>query len=79
MRHAFLSEKDFRRKLRRKLKNEEISISEFKKQLFEKKVRFSCIAEALPNKSFKRPVPLFNRNTNVTDIDFDTIIYDTYD
>ncbi|MUH38274.1 DEAD/DEAH box helicase [Zobellia amurskyensis] len=79
LRYAFLSEKDFRRKLRQKLKNEEISIIEFRKQLFEKKVRFSCIAEALPNKSFKKPAPLFNRNTSVTDIDFDTIIYDTYD
>jgi len=79
LRHAFLSEKDFRRKLRRKLKNKEISIIEFKEQLSEKKARFSCIAEALPNKGFKRPVPLFDRNTSVIDIDFDKIIYDTYD
>ena len=79
LRYAFLSEKDFRRKLMKKLKKEEISISEYKKQLSEKKVRFSCIAEALPNKGFKKSVPLFNRNTSVTDIDFDTIIYDTYD
>lgn len=79
LRHAFLSEKDFRRKLRRKLRNKEITINDFNQQLSEKKARFSCIAEALPNKSFKRPVPLFDRNTSVVDLDFDTIIYDTYD
>ncbi|MGS2738765.1 DEAD/DEAH box helicase [Sinomicrobium sp. M5D2P17] len=79
LRHAFLSEKDFRRKLRRKLRNKKISISDFKKQLKEKKARFSCIAEALPNKSFKKPVPLFNSNTSIIDLDFDKIIYDTYD
>jgi len=79
LRHAFLSEKDFRRKLIRQLKNKEISISNFNKQLSDKKTRFSCIAEALPNKGFKTPVPLFNRKTSVIDLDFDKIIYDTYD
>lgn len=79
LRYAFLSEKDFRRKLNRKLKNEEISIGNFKKQLLDKKVRFSCIAESLPNKGFKNPVPLFKRNTSIADLEFDKIIYDTYD
>lgn len=78
LRHAFLSEKDFRRKLRRKLTKGEIKIEEFRKEVENKKARFSCIAESLPNKSFKTPVPLF-RNTSVIDLDFDKIIYDTYD
>lgn len=79
LRYAFLSEKDYRRKLRRQLLAKEINTKEFKLLLSEKKVRFSCIAESLPNKSFKQPVPLFSRNTNVLDIDFDKVIYDTYD
>ncbi|KQS91469.1 DEAD/DEAH box helicase [Chryseobacterium sp. Leaf394] len=79
LRHAFLSEKDFRRKLNRRLRNKEISVTNYNKQLSEKKVRFSCIAEALPNKGFKIAVPLFKRNTSVVDLEFDKIIYDTYD
>jgi hypothetical protein len=79
LRYAFLSEKDFRRKLSQKLKNNEISTANFKKQLSEKKVRFSCIAESLPNKGFKKAVPLFKRNTSIADIEFDKIVYDTYD
>lgn len=78
LRHAFLSEKDFRRRLRKQLVQNEISIEEFRKNLEEKKPRFSCIAESLPNKSFKRPVPLF-RFENIVDLSFDKIIYDTYD
>lgn len=79
LRHAFLSEKDYRRKLRRQLLRKEINIGEFRLLLSKKKVRFSCIAESLPNKSFKRPVPLFSADTSIIDIDFDKIIYDTYD
>ncbi|HFK5543585.1 TPA: DEAD/DEAH box helicase [Elizabethkingia anophelis] len=79
LRHAFLSEKDYRRKLRRQLLKKEITPKEFRLLLSKKKVRFSCIAEPLPNKSFKRPVPLFSQDTSIVDIDFDKIIYDTYD
>nr|BFF39789.1 hypothetical protein BACY1_15940 [Tenacibaculum mesophilum] len=79
LRHAFLSEKDFRRMLNQKLKKGEISIADFKTELHKKKVRFTCIAEPIPNKRFTTPVPLFNRNTSVSNIDFDAIIYDTYD
>lgn len=79
LRHAFLSEKDFRRKLRRQYIRKEISVAEYRSQLDEKKVRYSCIAEAIPNASFKKGAPLFPRNTSIMDIDFDKIIYDTYD
>ncbi|MBL0071459.1 MAG: hypothetical protein IPP34_06470 [Bacteroidetes bacterium] len=33
----------------------------------------------MPNKAFKRPVPLFSQDTSIVDIDFDKVIYDTYD
>jgi len=79
LRYAFLSEKDYRRKLRRQLIRKEISPREFRLLLSKKKVRFSCIAESLPNKAFKRPVPLFSQDTSIVDIDFDKVIYDTYD
>ncbi len=69
---------NFRRKLRKKLKSKKITLKQYKKELDDKKVRYSCIAEMLPNKNFKKGVPLFPR-TSVADIDFDILIYDTYD
>jgi replicative superfamily II helicase len=49
LRYAFLSEKDFKRKLRRQLVRKEISIKIYKQLLKEKKVRYSCIANAIPD------------------------------
>ncbi|OQB29837.1 MAG: ski2-like helicase [Bacteroidetes bacterium ADurb.Bin174] len=79
LRHAFLSEKDIRRQLRRQLRSGDITVKEYHIQLESTKIRFSCIAESLPNRKFTKPVALFKRNLSVKDIDFDLIIYDTYD
>ncbi|MWB94345.1 DEAD/DEAH box helicase [Flavobacterium sp. GA093] len=79
LRYAFLSEKDFRRKLRRQLVKKEISLSQYRKLLKEKGIRYSCIANAIPDISFKRGASLFKGNLLENDIDFDKIIYDTYD
>lgn len=78
LRYSFLSERDFRRDLTRQLKRNLISFEEYDKQLHEKQIRFSCIAETLPNKNFLRPIPLFYY-TSVKNMDFDILIYDTYD
>ncbi len=78
LRYSFLSERDFRRDLARQLKRGQITLVEYDKQLRKKEIRFSCIAETLPNKNFIRPIPLFYY-ASVTDIDFDILIYDTYD
>lgn len=79
LRYAFLSEKDFRRKLWKQLKRREISLKKFRAALNGKKIRYSCIANVLPDINFKIGAPLFNRNLSVTEIDFDKVIYDTYD
>lgn len=78
LRYSYLSERDFRRSLRRKLVNNEISREDYSLQLINKTIKFSCIAENLPNSKFTRPVPLFGYK-NITEIDFDLLIYDTYD
>lgn len=78
LRFAFLSEKDFRNGLRRKLRRGEITQLEYSNALQETKVRFSCIAHQIPDRGFLKPVPLF-KDTSVIDIDFDKVIYDTYD
>lgn len=79
LRYAFLSEKDFRRRLRRQFVRKEISRKDYNDQLADKKIRYSCIANILPDISFKRGVSLFSGTTSVKNIDFDKIIYDTYD
>lgn len=78
LRYSYLSERDFRRGLRRELKNGKLSRKEYRQQLMNKQIRFSCIAEALPNSRFPVPIPLFGYKS-VTEIDFDLLIYDTYD
>lgn len=79
LRYAFLSEKDFRRKLRRQLLKKEITLKQYRDLLDEKKIRYSCIANTIPDISFKKGAPLFKGNLSVVDIDFDKVIYDTYD
>jgi hypothetical protein len=79
LRYAFLSEKDFRGKLKKQLVKKEISIKQYRESLKEKFVRYSCIANAIPDVSFKRGASLFKGNLLENDIDFDKIIYDTYD
>lgn len=78
LRYSFLSERDFRRALRRDLKNGNISRKQYRTELLNKQIRFSCIAETLPNSRFPVPIPLFGYKS-VTEIDFDLLIYDTYD
>ncbi|MEK6485545.1 DEAD/DEAH box helicase [Myroides odoratimimus] len=78
LRYSYLSERDFRRALRRDLKNGEISRKKYQEELLNKQIRFSCIAETLPNSRFPVPIPLFGYKS-VTEIDFDLLIYDTYD
>lgn len=79
LRYAFLSEKDFRRKLRRQLLKKEITQKQFRELINEKKIRYSCIANVIPDISFKKGAPLFKGNLSVNEIDFDKVIYDTYD
>lgn len=79
LRYAFLSEKDFRRSIKRQLINKEITKEVYTSMLQDKKIRYTCIANSLPDSTFKKGISLFKRNTSIKDIDFDSIIYDTYD
>ena len=78
-RHTLLSERDKRRRLKRQLLSNEISPKAYDLELKQTPIRFSCIAESLPSRNFTRAIPLFPQGTSVKDIDFDIIIYDTYD
>jgi hypothetical protein len=81
LRYSFLSERNRRNRLRRQLVNQEISVGDYERELQRIPIRFSCMAESLPNRKFTRPLPLFHYDQykSVKDIDFDIVMYDTYD
>ncbi|SFD02119.1 DEAD/DEAH box helicase [Flexibacter flexilis DSM 6793] len=70
LRYAFLAQKELQNQLKRENRASELE---------RVKVRFSCVAESLPNKSLKRSIPLFKQGTSILNVDFDKIVYDTYD
>lgn len=77
LRHAFLSEKDKRRKILSEVKAGSITVEDADKQMAELLIRYSPIPSHLPNSEL-RAAPLFP-NTSVDKIDYDLIVYDTYD
>lgn len=81
LRYSFLSERDQRNRLRRQLVNQEISAEDYEKELQQIPIRFSCVAASLPDRTLTKPWPLFHNKeyASVKDIDFDKIMYDTYD
>lgn len=79
LRHAYLSNKDDRRSILNSAKKGEITASEAKSRIDNIPIEFSPVASPLPNQELLRPVPLFRSGSTYKDIDFDTIVYDTYD
>lgn len=77
LRHAFLSKKNERRKLLTQVKKGEISAKDAKDNLNELKVRISQAPSTIPDKNLRR-ISSFH-NTMVKDLDFDLVVYDTYD
>lgn len=79
LRYNYLSQKKTRSALKRQLKNKEISEQVYQKRLRALTIPFSNIAHQLPDSKFKKPVPLFDRKCTASNVDFDKVIYDTYD
>lgn len=78
LRHAFLSEKDIRREIISALKAGKISASEAKQKIRDLPIRYSPIPAPLPNSDLKS-APLFPQGMSADEIDYDIIVYDTYD
>lgn len=78
LRHSYLTRRDERRELLRKLKEKSISQEEYNKAFEEIKIQYSARAESLPNKDV-RAISLFHRNASVSEFDYDLLVYDTYD
>lgn len=78
LRYAFLSERDQRNAVMRLLRQEEISAGQARNRIEAIKIRRSPVAFSLPQKSHSA-APLYPPGTSVNDIDYDKIVYDTYD
>lgn len=78
LRHAFLSEKDKRRSILKRMKRNEISTEEAKEELNSIIIRYSPMAESLPNKTLKHH-SIFPDNTPASNLEYDILVYDTYD
>lgn len=77
LRYSFISRRDERRALRKRFRDEEITEEEYHKELKGLTARYSCQAQQLPNMKAKS-VTLF-KNENVINLEYDLVIYDTYD
>jgi len=78
LRYAFLGERDKTRKIRRLNRNGEITNEEMETQLDNVYIRYSQIPSAIPNKSL-RSSGLYARETPTRELDYDLVVYDTYD
>ncbi|MDO7786998.1 DEAD/DEAH box helicase [Desulforamulus aquiferis] len=78
LRYAFLSEKDKQREVFSKFKQKRISSEQVKEELAKIKVRYTPIATTLPNIDASK-ASLFKMGTPISKIDYDVLVYDTYD
>ena len=78
LRYSYLSRSDERRSIQRRIRNEELSSELGNNIISELTIKFSPIAFSLPDRRHKN-APLYKQGTSVLKIDYDTIIYDTYD
>ncbi|MGH8491603.1 MAG: DEAD/DEAH box helicase [Moraxellaceae bacterium] len=78
LRHAFLSERDKQALLTREGKSSGLSNKLIERQIEKLKIRYTPTPSSLPNKNASS-APLYPETTSVTAIQYDTIVYDTYD
>lgn len=78
LRHSFFSERTARRRIRAEVRGGRLTEEEGQEQINNIKIRYSPVPVQLPDAD-ARAVPLFSTTSSVEDLDFDTLVYDTYD
>ncbi|OCA02733.1 hypothetical protein AC781_08810 [Akkermansia glycaniphila] len=78
LRYNYITKKDEIRNERKKLKDSLITQEEFDAYCNNLKIKNSVAATKLPNKNIKYNF-LFKQNTNIADINYDVVLFDTYD
>jgi len=79
LRHAYISKKKDRELLKALYKRNSLSKEDYFKSLYRKRVEFSQKADTLPNIKLIQPFSLFDQGLSVNYVDYDTLVYDTYD
>ncbi len=78
LRYAFIARKDEQSQIKQQLRLKKITSTEANLQMSALCIKFSPIAQSLPNQKAKQ-VPLFALNTSITKLNYDLLVYDTYD
>ncbi|AEA44121.1 DEAD/DEAH box helicase [Fluviicola taffensis] len=78
LRHGYLTSRRLVRDIRNRVKRKEITGSDAKRQLAEIKILRSPMAAPLPDSKVRAP-SLFNSDESIVDLDYDKLVYDTYD
>ncbi|MCQ8857165.1 DEAD/DEAH box helicase [Plesiomonas shigelloides] len=78
LRYSFLSEKNKQREILARMKKNEITAQEARSEISKLSVRYSPVAATIPNSKLIG-ARLFREHHSVNNIDYDIVIYDTYD
>ncbi len=78
IRYSYLSRRDERRSLERRRRENEIDEEEYRQELESLKIKNSPAAFSIPDKNHPA-APLYGFKVSVKDIEYDKIVYDTYD
>lgn len=78
LRYSYLTQRSERRKILAKIRTGEITEEEGDEAIAALRIRFSQSPSLLPNKK-ARITTSFGKDKPVTDLDYDTLVFDTYD
>ena len=76
-RYNYITERDFRRELKRRLVQGEISSEEYQAQM--PKAKFSQEADTIPNIKLDNSFTFLEKETKANEVSYDLVVYDTYD
>lgn len=79
LRHGFLTRQGEQLRLKRKLTNGEISEGDYLREIKALEVLYSAVPYQLPNSKLKKRLPSSFPQVHVSELNFDRLVYDTYD
>lgn len=79
LRYSYLTNQQEQRKLRRQVRLGEITLADCERAIDDIAITYSAIPYSLPNSSLKKTLPSRFERMKMKDINYDLIVYDTYD
>lgn len=78
LRYAYITENDKKRAIKKRIKDGEITQKQGMEEMRKIRPKYSSKAERLPNQNVRNS-DLFKGKQSILDVDYDTVVYDTYD